>query len=119
MSADHRPADGLPLGSQASLRTPRAAAFLFKLAKHFARKAQVQHEASGAPEAPDAQDVARIQFPFGHCELRSEQQGQVLRFTCHAADLERQQQLQRVLGLHLDLLTRHEPVQLHWEALRP
>jgi hypothetical protein len=110
VSADHSTADGLPLRSQASLRTPRAAAFLFKLAKHFAKKAQVQQEAS---------EAAQIQFPFGHCELLSEQEGQVLRFVCRAADLERQQQLHRVLGLHLDLLTRHEPVQLQWEALTP
>jgi len=91
------------LKSQASVATPMAEPYLFKLAKHFAKKIPVQQELGRA----------ELQFEFGHCLMRAE--GQVLHFECEAADARTEARLHAVLDAHLQLMTRREPLELHWQ----
>lgn len=96
------------LHSQASVATPQAGQFLFKLAKHFAKKVPVRQE----------DGRAEVDFAFGHCLMQAleEGEGQVLRFDCQAPDTAAQERLHGVLAAHLDLMTRREPLTLRWQA---
>ncbi|MBB4845231.1 hypothetical protein HNP55_003778 [Paucibacter oligotrophus] len=97
----------LPLQSWAQLNTDRADAYLFKLAKHFAKKVPVQL----------SDELAQVEFAFGQCELRSPPGAQVLRIHCACAHAQAQTTMHAVLASHLALLNRQVPVELFWENL--
>lgn len=91
--------------------------YLFKLAKHFAKKVPVHQQPR----------LASIEFEFGHCVLEVQgpsgdapvppQAQQTLHVRCHSADAQQLARLHSVLESHLALMTRREPLQLHWETL--
>lgn len=96
-----------PLQSRARVHTPRADAFLFKLAKHFAKKVPV---ALGSEQA-------QIEFAFGQCELLSQDGGQVLLIQCACPHARAQITMHEVLASHLALMSRQAPLELNWENL--
>lgn len=97
------------LKSQASVATPMAEQFLFKLAKHFAKKIPVQQ----------ASHQAQLRFEFGDCRMSIAGEGESLAlvFDCETPDAATQQRLHWVLDAHLELLTRREPLRPVWRAL--
>lgn len=92
--------------SQASVATPMAGQFLFKLAKHFAKKVPVRQ----------ATEVAEVDFEFGHCRLawQGGEAAPVLHFACDAPDAASLQRMQNVVESHLALMTRREPLEIKW-----
>lgn len=94
------------LKSQASVATPQAEQFMFKLAKHFAKKIPVELQPQHA----------RLAFEFGLCEMSAPDPA-TLCFDCQAADAASQARLHGVLDSHLQLMTRREPLLLQWRTL--
>ncbi len=94
--------------SQAQVATSMAGSYLFKLAKHFAKKVPVRQ----------ATEVAEVDFEFGHCRLAwlGGEAAPVLHVACQAPDEASLQRMQNVVESHLALMTRREPLELRWTA---
>lgn len=93
------------LRSEARVATAMAPQYLFKLAKHFAKKVAVEQAA----------ERAQVDFGFGHCEMQAD--AEHLGFHCRAEDAEALLRVQSVLESHLALMTRREPLVCAWRVL--
>lgn len=90
-----------------TVHTERAAQFLFKLCKHFARKIPVEFDAQ--------QGVAH--FPFGIGRLYADDA--TLRLEAAAADPAMLARVCQVLEDHLQLMRRAENAALDWQPRQP
>ncbi|GHD56849.1 DUF2218 domain-containing protein [Jeongeupia chitinilytica] len=88
----------------ASVATPDASRFLFKLCKHFAKKIPVEFD----------EHHGRAEFAFGACTLSASETE--LRFDCDSQSDEALARLQSVLVEHLALMTRANPLPVVWTA---
>ena len=89
--------------AEARVATERAGRYLAQLCKHFEHKLPVTlGEAAG-----------RIDFPFGHCDLRA--QGEMLVLTAVAADEAALDQVQDVIARHLLRFAFRDVLAVKWE----
>ena len=72
-----------------SVETPKAAAYLKTLSKHFARKVEVEHNDGGSV----------VHFPMGKCHM--EVQEQTLSFACLADNEQALEAMQGIIDVHL------------------
>lgn len=92
-------------GFETRLGTELAGQYLFKLCKHFSRKAQVVFDA----------EQGEVLFPCGVGRLYATPAE--LRLTASAASDAEARQVCHILDQHLALLTRRQPVVLQWRLI--
>jgi hypothetical protein len=90
---------------QASMATPNAGKYLFKLCKHFARKVPVTMD----------EQYGEVEFGYGFASLRAS--ASELYFEARSNQKEGLEQVQAVLESHLLLMTKAEPLQVIWQAV--
>ncbi|UOA33857.1 hypothetical protein DSM110093_03692 (plasmid) [Sulfitobacter sp. DSM 110093] len=84
--------------------TPNAERYLGTLCKHFGHKIPVTHKPGSG----------RIEFPFGHCDLRADEAG--LHMTVEAPDKTKLDKAAEVISSHLDRFAFRENPQLDWQV---
>lgn len=89
--------------SHGRVQTPIAEAMRERLCRHFAKKIPVRNG--------EREGVA--QFPQGECRIWGE--GDILRFSCVAADETALLQMQGVIDQHVAMFSRRAPLAVRWE----
>jgi uncharacterized protein len=89
---------------QATMATPNAGKYLFKLCKHFARKVPVTMD----------EHNGEVDFGYGFATLRASETS--LYFEARASQQAGLEQVQSVLVSHLELMTRAEPLVVEWQG---
>ena len=88
--------------ANANFQTDKAARYMKALCNHFGRKIEAKYE----------DNEGWIDFPFGRCDLRADNDGLSIRVEGH--DTPTLLQLKRVVGSHLERFTQNELVSLDW-----
>lgn len=84
------------------VQTPLAATYLARLCRHFSKKIEVEY----------GETEGHARFPFGSCRLQAG--AQTLSFHCQAEDPEALSRMQEVIGRHVGMFTRRNPLTVTW-----
>lgn len=90
---------------QGFVATPLAGTFLVRLCKHFSKKINVDYDPENAREG-------FASFPFGECHLRANEEQ--LTFACRAESAEAMAEMQKIIGLHVGMFSRRDPLSITW-----
>jgi uncharacterized protein len=91
------------IASHAEVLTNKPVAYMRQLCKHFGHKT----------DASFGDDSGYIQFEFGRCELHAADS--TLRLAVTAADDERHERMERVVGSHLERFGRRDGLTVTWQ----
>jgi uncharacterized protein len=91
--------------SEAQITTDKAVAYMQRLCRHFAHKVPAEFD----------DQRARVQFAMGVCEMRADRQ--TLIFQAQAADTAALDQVQQIVGGHLERFAFREQLKVNWSEL--
>ena len=92
----------MPLSSQTTLITSKADGYVAQLAKHFGHKIVVEQRADA------------VVFHFSAGTARAQAEGDLLRLSVQAETLEQLQEVEQILGSHLERFAFREDLRVIW-----